>query len=107
MRRAAPATTPPIRRAGRTARAPTPPRTPRRARRRSPHARTERRACPAEKLPTRSRGEHRVAHPLLLLEEPAAVREPLLRARAVPGHDVLELVPVRLAVLPHAVVVLA
>src|SRR5919204_5502562 len=59
--------------------------------------------------PRRSRGfgQSDRAHPLLLLEEPPAELEPLLRLRAVAGDDVLELVPVGLGVLPHAVVVLA
>src|SRR5947207_15481335 len=57
--------------------------------------------------PRRSRREYRVAHPPLLLEEPAAEGEPLLGFRAVAGDDVLELVPVRLGVLPDPVVALA
>src|SRR5438270_4483962 len=36
-----------------------------------------------------------------------AEREPFLRLRAVTGDDVLELVPIGLGVLPHAVVALA
>src|SRR4029453_1268134 len=59
--------------------------------------------------PRRSRGfgEHDLTHPRLLLEEASTEREPLGRLRAVSGDDALELVPVRLGVLPHAVVVLA
>src|SRR5689334_2672491 len=50
------------------------------------------------------RSQDSVAHPALLLEEAAAEREPFLRARAVAGDHRAQLVPVGLAVRPHAVV---
>src|SRR5262249_8083322 len=86
-----------------------PPRSPHLARRPSPRARTAGRAAPDGRppRPAHSYGETRVPHPLLLLEEAAAEREPLLGLRAVAGDDVLELVPVGLGVFPDAVVAAA
>src|SRR6478735_10774366 len=51
--------------------------------------------------------KQRVADPLLLLEVPPTELEPVLRARPVPGYDRLELGPIGLGVLPHALVVSA
>src|SRR5207245_11344177 len=58
--------------------------------------------------PRRSRGlgENDGAHPGFLLQERPAELEPLLRLRPVARDDVLQLVPVRLAVLPDPIVVL-
>src|SRR5439155_3171691 len=82
-----------------------PPRTLRRARRPTRHARTAAPCGLGERSP-RSCRENGVAYPLLLLDEAAAEHEPLRGARPVTGDDALQLVPVRLGVFPHAVCVL-
>src|SRR4029453_18540781 len=63
---------------------------------------------PGERL-RRSRclREPALAHPRGVFPRAATEVEPVLRSRAVAGDDTAELVPVRLSVLPHALVVLA
>src|SRR6266511_2467704 len=62
---------------------------------------------PGRLTSSRGFGQHDRAHPRLLLEHPPTQFESLLRLRTVPRDDAFQLVPVRLAVLPHPVVVLA